>query len=435
LLITQAYQRFRLQSATADKVIGNLIDLMQSAGVYQRAMIVIVADHGVSFNANSQRRDAPPYDTLEKDVLPVPLFIKYPYQENGEISDENVETIDILPTIADVLGTGEELEMDGRSLLGGKAPRAEKLAFHAYKNFLQYRPDPGGELKYETLDWKLQNIGASMGVGGLYRIGKFPQLLDNTADDFELKETDQVNITLDTPGLFLDVDPGSGFIPSQITGSLQSDQPMPGADLAISINGVIRAVTETYAVQANGYRFSAMVPEQSFKPGENNISVYLVSSDNDGGLSLTATQGQLAEIKVGGNYSAWSVEANAIVGPGIEIPLLRDKLAGQLEFASLDDGAIELFGWAIDVDARDSVDRVVVFENGRYIYSNVTGMPRGEGTLHGAPDTILLGFQFVIPENLFHAVGKSEISLYAVSKHGYAAELKYFDGYPWVDQP
>ena len=62
-------------------------------------------------------------------------------------------------------------------------------------------------------------------------------------------------------------------------------------------------------------------------------------------------------------------------------------------------------------------------------------MPRGEGALHGAPDTILLGFQFVIPENLFHAVGQSGIRLYAVSKHGYAAELKYFDGYPWADQP
>lgn len=137
---------------------------------------------------------------------------------------------------------------------------------------------------------------------------------------------------------------------------------------------------------------------------------------------------------MGTNYSAWRLKANVIVGPGIEIPLVQDKLAGQLEYASLDDGAIELFGWAIDVDAQDSVDRIMVFENGRFKYSNVTGMPRGEGGLYGAPDTILLGFQFVVPENLFEAIGQSEIRLYAISKHGYASELQYFDDYTWLSQ-
>ena len=36
--------------------------------------------------------------------MSVPLFIKLPGQTEGRIDDRNVESVDILPTIADVLG-------------------------------------------------------------------------------------------------------------------------------------------------------------------------------------------------------------------------------------------------------------------------------------------------------------------------------------------
>ena len=86
----------------------------------------------------------------------------------------------------------------------------------------------------------------------------------------------------------------------------------------------------------------------------------------------------------------------------------------------------------MDVAQADTVDSVMIFEDGQYVYSNTTGMPRGEGELNGAPEVFIIGFQFIIPTNLFKTVGKSDIRVFAISKGGYATELEYFADYEWI---
>jgi hypothetical protein len=407
---------------------------LKSVGIYDESLVIVVADHGVSFYPDSQRRDAPPFINLERDVLPVPLFIKYPHQQEGVISDENVETIDILPTITDVLGAGVELEMDGRSLLGQKPLRPEKLAFHAYKEFLQHKSEAGGELKYDTLKWKLQNFKHSAGIDGLFKIGKYSELVGSRLDDLDIIETAGLGISLDMPELYIDVNPDSGFVPSRITGAINFKGAKPGYSIAVAVNGFVQAVTEIYPSQESSYKFSAMVAEESFKKGENYLSAFLVSSDSDGNISLLGGQERLEPVSGEPDLRAWLLADGKILGDERKIPINPEKLRGNLEYARVDGGTIEFFGWAMDVAGRDIVDRIVIFEDGQYVYSNVTGMPRGEGALYDAADVLLVGFQIIVPKNLFRAPGNSDIRLFAISKHGYAAELKYFDEYAWRDQ-
>jgi len=431
-LITQAYQRFMLQAATADLVLGKLIDRLKTLGIYEETLIVVVADHGVSFYPDSHRRDAPPFSVLDMDVLPIPLFIKYPFQKEGQISDENVETIDILPTIADVLGAGAGLNMDGRSLLGTQKPRPAKLAFHAYKDFLQYAPDPGGEAKYETLKWKLQQFKPGTGINGLFETGQYSELLGSQLDVLNINVAEGLKISLDMPGLYADIDPDGGFVPARTSGSVDFPGLQTGSSLAIAVNGVVQAVTEMYVATENSYKFSAMVPELSFRKGHNDVLAFLISTDSQGNISLLTgdrtTDG-------GSEPETWTLSNDRIIGDGGDIPVMAEKLKGSLEYATVSGGTIEFFGWALDVANKDTVDRVMIFENGQYVYSNATGMPRGEGELNGAPSVILLGFQFIIPANLFKAPGYSDIRLFAISKQGYATELEYFDGYDWHKQP
>ena len=54
--------------------------------------------------------------------MPVPLFIKLPHQNAGIMTDRNVETIDVFPTIADVLQMTPEVAVDGCSLLDDRQP-------------------------------------------------------------------------------------------------------------------------------------------------------------------------------------------------------------------------------------------------------------------------------------------------------------------------
>ena len=428
-MITQAYQRFMLQAATADLVLGKLIDRLKSVGIYEQALIIIVADHGVSFYPDSQRRDAPPLSVLDRDVLPVPLFIKYPFQKEGQISDENVETIDILPTIADVLGAGAELEMDGRSLLGRKPLRPGKLAFHAYKDFLQYTAEPDGEAKYDTLKWKLQNFKHSGGIGSLFKIGKYSELVGSRLDDLDISETRGLGISLDLPELYNDVNPASGFVPSRITGTINFKVARPGSSIAVAVNGFVQAVTEIYPSEDNSYKFSAMVAEKSFKKGKNSLSAFLISADSDGNISLLGGE----KVSKEADLRTWVLADGKILGNKSEIPIKPESLRGDLEYARVDGGTIEFFGWAMDLAAKDIVDRIVIFEDGQYVYSGVTGMPREEGELYDAANVLLVGFQIIVPENLFRAPGHSDIRIFAISRHGYASELKYFENYTWAD--
>ena len=62
---------------------------------------MVAADHGVSFMKARERRRLTRGNIGE--IAPVPLFIKAPGQKQGKVDDASVETIDILPTILDIL--------------------------------------------------------------------------------------------------------------------------------------------------------------------------------------------------------------------------------------------------------------------------------------------------------------------------------------------
>ena len=100
--VDQAYQRHLLQAQFADRLLGRLLDRLRAVGLYDRALVVVTADHGVSFRAGDRRRTPTP--TNLHDVANMPLFIKTPGQTEGRVVDGAVRTIDVLPTIARVLG-------------------------------------------------------------------------------------------------------------------------------------------------------------------------------------------------------------------------------------------------------------------------------------------------------------------------------------------
>ena len=77
--VLQSQQRFFLQLEYTDKLLGGLLDRLRSEGLYDEAIIVVTADHGVSFSAGDERRDAT--GTNSADIFSVPLFVKLPDQK------------------------------------------------------------------------------------------------------------------------------------------------------------------------------------------------------------------------------------------------------------------------------------------------------------------------------------------------------------------
>jgi arylsulfatase A-like enzyme len=109
-----------------DEVLGKLIAKLEEAGIWDKTMLIVTADHG-----DEQWEDGRVgHGASSRDMLVhVPLLIHYPPMVQAGKITEGSEIIDIVPTIADALGVQMDAEWQGQSLLplswgvGGGYPR------------------------------------------------------------------------------------------------------------------------------------------------------------------------------------------------------------------------------------------------------------------------------------------------------------------------
>jgi arylsulfatase A-like enzyme len=108
----------------ADHCLGILFERMKQAGLWDRAMIIVVSDHGEMFMEHGEMGHS---TRLHEELLQVPLLIKFPRGAEargapppGTVVSEPVELLDVLPTVAAVYGidTAAAGQFQGRSLLG-----------------------------------------------------------------------------------------------------------------------------------------------------------------------------------------------------------------------------------------------------------------------------------------------------------------------------
>ena len=120
-LAMQAWQRHLLQVGYTDKLLGQLVSRLKAAGLWNKALVLVDPDHGISFHGGDKRRE--PTRSNLSDLAFIPFFVKLPGQTQGRVVDRHVSTVDILPTIADVLGievpweTAGQLDAAGRQRL------------------------------------------------------------------------------------------------------------------------------------------------------------------------------------------------------------------------------------------------------------------------------------------------------------------------------
>ena len=79
-----------------------------------RAMVVVTADHGFSWEVGVKDRRKLTQSNID-EIGPQPLFIKAPGQRRGRVDRSYVRTVDIVPTMADILGIPVNWRHDGRS--------------------------------------------------------------------------------------------------------------------------------------------------------------------------------------------------------------------------------------------------------------------------------------------------------------------------------
>ena len=142
-LVTLAFQRHLLQVGLADRLLGRLLRQMRAARLYDRSLIIVVADHGISFQPGGWKRELT--RTNFKDILAVPLLIKAPYQKQGRESYRHTRSTDVFPSIAGILGVPAPWPTDGIPVTESGMLRDRDLASTAMSNF-----PPAESLRYRT---------------------------------------------------------------------------------------------------------------------------------------------------------------------------------------------------------------------------------------------------------------------------------------------
>jgi arylsulfatase A-like enzyme len=97
----------------ADRMMGELLDHLESMGLEDRTLIIVTSDHGEEFLEHEGILHG---FTLYEEMIHVPLIIKGPGMKQGVKAISAVGQVDILPTILDLLGVEEDVFLAGRSL-------------------------------------------------------------------------------------------------------------------------------------------------------------------------------------------------------------------------------------------------------------------------------------------------------------------------------
>jgi arylsulfatase A-like enzyme len=119
-----------------DAQVGRLLDALAAQGLGHRTLVVVTSDHGEEFDDHGSMEGH--QWTLYDEVLHVPLIVRAPGIAGGRVVDDLVETLDIAPTILDLLGMPPAPEFQGRSLaplLSGESGEAGHLAYAKTEQF------------------------------------------------------------------------------------------------------------------------------------------------------------------------------------------------------------------------------------------------------------------------------------------------------------
>jgi arylsulfatase A-like enzyme/predicted Zn-dependent protease len=100
--------------AFADQSLGVLIDALKDAGVYDSTLIVVCADHG---EGRGEHHEETHSMLTYNSTLHVPLILRVPGEPGGRRVQARVGTVDVMPTILELLGVQAPPGLQGRSLV------------------------------------------------------------------------------------------------------------------------------------------------------------------------------------------------------------------------------------------------------------------------------------------------------------------------------
>ncbi|WBC15620.1 sulfatase-like hydrolase/transferase [Micromonospora sp. WMMA1998] len=248
-----ARARHLAQLGYTDRLIGETLRTLRATGLYDKALVMVTADHGVSFRQDWQGRGMDAIDHAANQVAWVPMFVKEPGQRTGRVDDRNWEHVDLLPTIADETHLRVPWSMDGRSARATPRERADKRFYDRPGQPVTITGGVPAPVPLPATDPLVGTRVGAVPTGG--------------------------SATVANLAAFGAVDPARGGLPALVWGTVPPSVP-DGTRLAVAVNGTVGAVVPVVPPDAGGRRFAAFLPDDRlFAAGANRLELYRVQAD------------------------------------------------------------------------------------------------------------------------------------------------------------
>jgi hypothetical protein len=275
-------QRLRLQIGFVDHELGRLFARMKANGTFDKSLIAILPDHGIATDIGVNDRRTTNKRNID-EIAPIPLFIKAPGQTAGRIDRSYVRTIDVVPTIADILNFRMPYRADGRSAFSRvtKRRRRIRLIKRDFSGTIVVSAKSMERRRAAIRRAKLKQFGYGNWESLYTGIGPNRQLLGRQVAQIASVAGNRTHAGLAQAAAMRSVNPSSVVLPAQVAGRVTGGKRGAHRDLAVAVNGKIEAVGRSFYLRGKRQEsFAMMVPEKSLHGGRNTVQVFEVVGGN-----------------------------------------------------------------------------------------------------------------------------------------------------------
>jgi hypothetical protein len=221
------------------------------------------------------------------ELGPVPLFVKAPGQTQGRVSEALAQTLDVTPTIADVLNVPLGYRADGHSAFSRavRDRRQVRLTKRDFSSIVRMSAARWKAQRRAVVRRRLRQLGSGDWASLYTSLGPHRELIGQDVPATRSSATTRASISL-SPS-FARVRRSSGVVPCQIAGRIHESGSPRERDLAIAVNGRIEAVGRSFHLKGEtAESYAVMVPEDALREGRNRVEVLEVT--DEGAMVLLA---------------------------------------------------------------------------------------------------------------------------------------------------
>ena len=258
------YQLHSMQVGAVDTMIGEIVDHLRELPDWEDTLLVVTSDHGTNLTPPDIGR-MKITDANREEVYRMPLFIKAPGQVEGDVRDDSAQTIDVLPSIVDLLDVRTDWTFDGHSLFDRSAATTEPQVTEDVDGVLDIASRRGAQFPHGD-DWL-----------GLAAVGAHGDLVGTNVAELDVGGPSEYRATLGQGGLLKDLPTADGRMPFVLSGEVEpptaSSDPPP--ELVAAVNGTLAGVVGGYRPSGGAWTFVGYVADL-YREGRNEVVLYEV---------------------------------------------------------------------------------------------------------------------------------------------------------------